>query len=178
MTMCRGKTALVTNASRNEGHAAAIALADAGAQVLVHDDRATRRIARTVRLIQANGGVARAITTDTTAPDGPDSLAQQTRLIVGDRLDILVFNTASTRTPSNQSMAATFDAQIAARARAPFLLVQQLVPILSRGSLASYSLVDTTRRSTTLVPATSLPSTQRLGSPSTSRRCYGPPASE
>lgn len=146
MTMCRGKTALVTNASQNEGHAAAIALAGAGAQVLVHDDRATRKIARTVSLIQATGGVAEAITTDTTAPNGPDSLARQTRQIVGDRLDILVFNTASTNAPSNQSMAATFDAQMAARARAPFLLVQQLLPILSRGS----SVIFTCRSDPTL----------------------------
>jgi NAD(P)-dependent dehydrogenase (short-subunit alcohol dehydrogenase family) len=36
MTKCNGKTALVTGASRGIGRASALALAKAGAQVLVH----------------------------------------------------------------------------------------------------------------------------------------------
>ncbi len=39
MTPCNGKTALVTGASRGIGRAAALALAKAGAQVIVHYGR-------------------------------------------------------------------------------------------------------------------------------------------
>jgi len=136
MAACRGKTALVTNASRKEGRAAALALASAGAQVLVHDDRATQRIEHIVQHIRAAGGIAKALTTDTSSHAGPESLAQQTREIVGDRLDILVLNPSlpTIDRKGEVSEAAEFDAKLSARARAPFLLVQRLLPILSTGS--------------------------------------------
>ena len=155
MVACRGKTALVTNASRREGRVAAMALASAGAQVLVHDDRATHRIEGIVKRIHAAGGVAKAITTDTRAPDGPGHLAQQTRAIVGDRLDILVFTAPSPTTPVGKklSVAAAFDAQLAVRARAPFVLVQQLLPILSRGSSVIFTSPRTKETALDSIPA-------------------------
>lgn len=136
MAACRGKTALVTNASRKEGRAAALALANAGAQVLVHDDRATQRIESIVQHIRATGGIAKALTTDTSAQSGPENLAQQTREIVGDRLDILVLNPSLPTLDRKRDISdiAEFDAKLSVRARAPFLLVQRLLPILSSGS--------------------------------------------
>lgn len=132
MSACRGKTALVTNASHVTGRAAAHALAKAGAQVLMHDDRSTARLQIVVEEIRSTGGVAKAITADISTAEGPHQLARQAREIVGDRLDILVVNAEAVG--SADTTVETFDTQYAVNTRAPFFLVQQLLPILSRGS--------------------------------------------
>ena len=87
-----GKTALVTGASRGIGRASALALARAGAQVLVHYGRAEADAKAVVREIEASGGRADAIGIDLAAPDAPHKLAAEVRRIIGDRLDILVAN--------------------------------------------------------------------------------------
>src|SRR6202048_1129813 len=87
-----GKTALVTGASRGMGRASALALAAAGAQVLVHYGRGAKEADGVVAEIRKAGSRADAIATDLAAADGADKLARQTRSIVGDRLDILVAN--------------------------------------------------------------------------------------
>ncbi len=61
MTPCSGKTALVTGASRGIGRAAAIALAKAGAQVLVHYGRNAAEATSVVDQIKAAGGRAEAV---------------------------------------------------------------------------------------------------------------------
>lgn len=132
MSACRGKTALVTNASHATGSAAARALAKAGAQVLVHDDRSTAKVETVVQKICSAGGIAKAIAADISTAQGPQQLASQTREIVGDRLDILVVNADVPK--SADATVETFDTQYAVNTRAPFFLVQHLLPILSDGS--------------------------------------------
>ena len=56
MTPCNGKTALVTGASRGIGRAAAVALATAGAQVLVHYGRNAADARSIMGEINAAGG--------------------------------------------------------------------------------------------------------------------------
>ena len=65
-----GKTALVTGASRGIGRASALALAAAGAQVLVHYGRGAAEANAVVAEINNTGGHADAITADlaTSAP--------------------------------------------------------------------------------------------------------------
>ena len=92
MATLTGKTALVTGASRGIGRASAIALAAAGAQVLVHYGRGAKEADDVVAEIAEAGGRADAIATDLAAADGAGKLARQVRSIVGDRLDILVAN--------------------------------------------------------------------------------------
>src|ERR1700748_569003 len=92
MAALSGKTALVTGASRGIGRASALALAKAGAQVLVHYGRGAQEAAAVVAGIRAAGGRAEATSADLTAPDGAHTLAAQVRAIVGGRLDILVAN--------------------------------------------------------------------------------------
>src|SRR5260221_6727937 len=87
-----GKTALVTGASRGIGRASALALAEAGAQVLVHYGSGVKEADAVVAEIRKAGGRADAVAADLAAPDGPHKLAQQVRAVVGDRLDILVAN--------------------------------------------------------------------------------------
>ena len=84
-----GKTALVTGASRGIGRASALALAAAGAQVLVHYGRGATEDDNVVAEIRKAGGRADAVAADLAAADGPHKLAKLVRNIVGDRLDIL-----------------------------------------------------------------------------------------
>src|ERR1700754_2241194 len=89
MTALSGKTALVTGASRGIGRATALALAKAGAQVLVHYGRGKDEAEAVVQEIRGAGGRAEALSADLSRADGPQALAKQVRAIVGDRLDIL-----------------------------------------------------------------------------------------
>jgi 3-oxoacyl-[acyl-carrier protein] reductase len=86
------KTALVTGASRGIGRATALALARAGAHVLVHYGRSTQEAKSLVAEIQTKGGRADAISADLGTPDGASLLAKQARSTVGDRLDVVVLN--------------------------------------------------------------------------------------
>ena len=70
MTTLSGKTALVTGASRGIGRASALALARAGAQVLVHYASGAKE-AEAVAQIRRAGGCADALAADLSAPDAP-----------------------------------------------------------------------------------------------------------
>jgi 3-oxoacyl-[acyl-carrier protein] reductase len=135
MTILSGKTALVTGASRGIGRATALALAKGGAQVLVLYGRGATEAEALVREIRDAGGRADMVSADMGAPDGPHELAAEVRRIIGDRLDILVANAgiASDATIEDTTVAA-FDSLFAVNVRAPFFLVQQLLPILGTGS--------------------------------------------
>jgi NAD(P)-dependent dehydrogenase (short-subunit alcohol dehydrogenase family) len=135
MTTLSGKTALVTGASRGIGRATALALAKGGAQVLVHYGRGAAEAEAVVREIRDAGGRAEMVSADMAAPDGPHKLAAEVRRIVGDRLDILVANAGIANDATIEDMTvANFDALFAVNVRAPFFLVQQLLPILGKGS--------------------------------------------
>lgn len=132
---CSGKTALVTSAARGTGRAVAVALGKAGAQVLVHHTRSPVAADQTVNDIRANGGKAMALAVDLSSHGGPQELATRTRTIIGDRLDILVFNARLSKTASpERPTAEAFDAEFAANVRAPLFLVQELLPVLNSGA--------------------------------------------
>jgi 3-oxoacyl-[acyl-carrier protein] reductase len=135
MTALAGKTALVTGASRGIGRATALALAKAGAQVLVHYGRGAAEAEAVVREIRDAGGRAEMVAADMAAPDGPHKLAAEVRRIVGARLDILVANAGvATDATIEGTTVEDFDRLFAVNVRAPFFLVQQLLPILGNGS--------------------------------------------
>jgi NAD(P)-dependent dehydrogenase (short-subunit alcohol dehydrogenase family) len=125
MSTLSGKTALVTGASRGIGRASALALAAAGAQVLVHYGRGANEADGVVGEIRKAGGRADAVAADLERADGPHKLAKLARDIVGDRLDIATIEDTTIE---------DFDRLFAVNVRAPFFLVQQLLPILSKGS--------------------------------------------
>lgn len=135
MTPCKGKTALVTGASRGIGRSAALALAQSGAQVLVHYGHGAKEAKAVVEEIRASGGKAEAIGADLSSPTGPADLARKVQAIVGDRLDILVANAGVSQAASiEDTTIEDFDRQFAVNVRAPFFLVQQLLPILGERS--------------------------------------------
>jgi 3-oxoacyl-[acyl-carrier protein] reductase len=130
-----GKTALVTGAARGIGRASALALAQAGAQVLVHYGNSEKEADAVVAEIRKTGGRAEKVGADLRQADGPHTLANQVRAIVGDRLDILVANAGISKTASiEDTQIEDFDNLFAVNVRAPFFLVQQLLPALCKGS--------------------------------------------
>jgi len=135
MSTLSGKTALVTGASRGIGRAAALALAAAGAQVLVHYGTGEQEAAAVVAEIVGRGGRAEKVAADLRAADGPHELARRVREVIGGRLDILVANAGISRAASiEDTTVEDFDDLFAVNVRAPFFLVQQLLPIMCTGS--------------------------------------------
>jgi NAD(P)-dependent dehydrogenase (short-subunit alcohol dehydrogenase family) len=121
------KTALVTGASRGIGRATALALASAGAHVLVHYARSKPEAESLVAEINAKGGRADAVSADLGTPDGASLLAKQVRSIVGDRLDVLVLNAGVSKSARIADYTVEdFDSLFATNVRGPFFLVQQL----------------------------------------------------
>ena len=135
MTQLTGKTALVTGASRGIGRATALALAKQGAQVIVHYGSAAAEAEAVVAEITKFGGKATAVGADLQAADGPHKLADQVKKIVGARLDILVANAGVSKAAKIEDVTTEdFDRLFAVNVRAPFFLVQQLLPVLGTGS--------------------------------------------
>ncbi len=154
MTALSGKTALVTGASRGIGRASALALAKAGAQVLVHYGRGAKEAEAVVAQIRKAGSRADAIAADLAAPDGPQKLAKQVRAIVGDRLDILVASAGISKAATiEETTVEDFDKLFAVNVRGPFFLVQQLLPILSKGSSIVFVSSLATRAVVGTIPA-------------------------
>src|SRR3989442_2305273 len=151
MKQLAGKTALVTGASRGIGRASALARAEAGAQVLVHYGSGGKEADAVGAEIRKAGGRADAVAADLAAPVGAHKLAQQVRAVVGDRLDILVANAGISKSATLENTTVEdFDKLFAVNVRAPFFLVQQLLPILGSGgsvvllsSLAAHATVGT-----------------------------------
>jgi NAD(P)-dependent dehydrogenase (short-subunit alcohol dehydrogenase family) len=135
MANLSNKTALVTGASRGIGRATAIALADAGARVLVHYGKSQNEANSLVENIRTNGGKAEAVGADLAAPEAASELATSVRNLVGDRLDIVVANAGISKAARMEDHTiADFDNLFATNVRAPFFLVQQLLPLLGEGS--------------------------------------------
>lgn len=135
MRPLNGKTALVTGASRGIGRAAALALAQAGAQVLVHYCHEDKAASEVVALIRAAGGHAEKIPADLRVAEGPLRLAKRVRVVIGARLDVLVASAGMTKDASIEDTTVDdFDELFALNVRAPFFLVQQLMPAMCTGS--------------------------------------------
>ena len=135
MTNLTGKTALVTGASRGIGRASALALAGQGAQVLVHYSSGEKEADAVVAEIRAAGGNAQKVAANLRDANGPHTLAQRVRAVVGHRLDILVANAGVSKAASiEETTVEDFDNLFAVNVRAPYFLVQQLLPVMCKGS--------------------------------------------
>lgn len=129
------KTALVTGASRGIGRATARALARADARVLVHYGRAAAEAESLVAEISGAGGQADTVQADLALPDGPHHLAELVRARAGGQLDILVANAGiSFAAAMEDHTVEKFDELFATNVRAPFFLVQRLLPLFVEGT--------------------------------------------
>jgi NAD(P)-dependent dehydrogenase (short-subunit alcohol dehydrogenase family) len=124
-----GSTALVTGATAGIGYAIALELARQGAEVVVHGRNAERG-AKAVREIENAGGKARFVAADLSNADDVRRLAAE----AGD-VDILVNNAGVYEFGGTfETTEADFDAHFDTNLRAPYLLVQKLVPgMVARG---------------------------------------------
>ncbi|MED5469163.1 MAG: 3-oxoacyl-[acyl-carrier-protein] reductase [Cyanobacteriota bacterium] len=91
-----GQTALITGASRGIGRAVALALAEAGAEVVVNYSSSADAAEEVVKAITSNGGSAYAIKANVAEEDAVDQLIK-TVLERSSSLDILINNAGITR---------------------------------------------------------------------------------
>jgi 3-oxoacyl-[acyl-carrier protein] reductase len=135
MTKLTNKIALVTGASRGMGRATARALAAEGAHVIVHYGSAKAEADSLLAEIRNSGGKANAIQADLGSLEAVADLVAKTKAIVGDRLDILVANAGiSGAAAIADQKPADFDRLYAVNVRAPYFIVQGLLPLFGEGS--------------------------------------------
>jgi NAD(P)-dependent dehydrogenase (short-subunit alcohol dehydrogenase family) len=114
-----GRIALVTGAGRGLGRAIALALADAGAELLLNS-RTLPELETAAAQIEDRGGRARPLPFDVT-----DSRAAREAIAALPRLDILVNNAGMNRPqPFLEVDEATLDYLIALNLKAPFVVAQ------------------------------------------------------
>ena len=135
LTLSGKPTALVTGASRGIGRATARVLAQQGAHVIVHYGKSVDEAKSLKAEIEAAGGSAAIAGADLGLPEGPAALADAVKAIAGDRLDILVANAGiSGAAPIADQTMAGFDQLYAVNVRAPYFLVQNLLPLFHEGA--------------------------------------------
>ncbi|MFC7819743.1 MULTISPECIES: SDR family oxidoreductase [unclassified Streptomyces] len=124
MGVLRGRTALVTGASRGIGRGIAQRLGRDGARVAVHYGRNGAAAKETVAAIEAAGGSAFAIEADLRAPGAAEALWEEFDRHA-DGLDILVNNAGigSTR-PIGEIGEEEYDAVFAVNVKAPFFILK------------------------------------------------------
>ena len=131
-----GSTALVTGATSGIGRAVALQLGRLGAKVVVHGRSAERGV-KVVQEIQNDGGKAQFVAADLADPDDVRRLAADAGPV-----DILINNAGIYEfVATADTDDAIFDEHVNINVRAPFILVQQLVPgMAERGTGAVVNL--------------------------------------
>ena len=152
MTNLKGKVALVTGAGSGIGKAAALALGQAGANVVVMS-RTASEVDDTASEIRIAGGEALALTADTSDDAAMEALLTRTVSHYG-RLDIVVANAGinGVWAPIESLKPEEWDKTIAVNLRGTYLTIHHSVPHLVRaggGSIVVVSSINGTRTFTT-----------------------------
>jgi NAD(P)-dependent dehydrogenase (short-subunit alcohol dehydrogenase family) len=126
-----GKTALVTGGNSGIGRAAAVALAEGGAHVVL-SGRDPVRGAEAVAAIRAKGGTADFISADLGDEASARSLARQAAELGGGHVDILVNNAGIYPFgPTHEATEKDFDRVYSLNVKVPFFLVAELAPAMA-----------------------------------------------
>jgi NAD(P)-dependent dehydrogenase (short-subunit alcohol dehydrogenase family) len=127
-----GKVALVTGGAKRLGRAAALALADAGADLAVTYLSSAKEAQRTVKEIERSGTRALATRCDVTDPKNVRAALKETVTHLGG-VDILVNNAGAYETVAFEALTLQqWDSIFAVNVRGPFLLSQHAAPHLRR----------------------------------------------
>jgi 3-oxoacyl-[acyl-carrier protein] reductase len=131
----QGRVALVTGASRGIGRAIALALAQAGADVLVNCREREDAATEVVRQIEALGGRALAVRADVTAREQVRAMVSRAVESLG-AIDILVNNAGFLQQkPFTDITDEDWDRVLAVNLKGVFLCSQEVLPAMrSRGS--------------------------------------------
>jgi pteridine reductase len=122
----RGRWALVTGAAKRVGRSIALALAERGANVVVHYNSSASDAAATVKEIEALGVRSFALGAELSRPDEVARLAREAEQRTG-RVDVLVNNASNyLRVPFDELTEDVWDASLDVNLKAPFLLSWQL----------------------------------------------------
>jgi 3-oxoacyl-[acyl-carrier protein] reductase/pteridine reductase len=137
MKPLKGKAILVTGGARRLGHAIALVLANAGADIAFTYRTSEKEARQTVAALKSAGAKAIALPCDITSEK---SVRAMMREVVRDfgRLDILVNNAATYETADFDKITlAQWDAIFASNVRGPFLVSREALPALrkSRGKI-------------------------------------------
>lgn len=134
MNTLTGRSALVTGSTSGLGAGIALALAEAGAHVVV-TGRSAERGGQVLHRIRSAGGSADFVASDFAGgPEAVTGLAAATTAAVGGRLDILVNNAATLLqpTPTGELGADAIAAAFSVSVVAPMLLTGLLAPEMAR----------------------------------------------
>ncbi len=129
--LLKGKTALITGASRGIGAAIATRLARDGARVIAHYGASESEAKALARQIEAAGGAVRLIQADLAQPGVATKIEEQVK---GERIDILV-NNAGVAPFADLAATdeATFDRLAMINMRSLFFITQKIVPQMNDG---------------------------------------------
>jgi len=127
-----GKVALVTGSARRLGRAIALALAERGAELVVHYRDSEREALEVLARARRFGGKPIAVQGDLAVPEEAAKILEAALAAFG-RIEILI-NSASVffRTPLDQVTVADWDRVLAVNLRAPFLLCQGAAAAMRR----------------------------------------------
>lgn len=136
----RGKTAIVTGASRGIGRAIAGQLADLGAKVVVNYSRSAQEANAVVTQIKEKGGEAVAIQADIGTVAGVQSLFQKT-MEAFRKVDILINNAGiGVYKPIQEVTEEDFDKQFNLNVKGTFFACQQAMAYMEeRGRIINFS---------------------------------------
>ena len=123
-----GKNALVTGSSQGIGRAIALALAEFGANVIIHNRKGDEEAQKVAKQIQQQGGKSAVIGVELSEPNAIDYLFEEAIKPFGE-IDILVTN-ASVQLPEewHETTPEQFDKQVDANWKSTLLMMQRFAP--------------------------------------------------